>query len=319
MSIPTGGVSTGRIPTVSVVIPAYNAAATISRAIDSCLAQTIPLSQIIVVDDGSSDGLAEIVQGYGAPVTLIRQSNSRTAAARNRGLDAAIGEFVGFLDADDHWESNKIERQLCIFEQHPDVNVVAGRFFCETPGFPRTLGETRSPHRYDRPLRVSGSDAFLLGTLHWTGMVLARRSAIDELRFVSGLEPAEDRDMWIRLAANNTVYLDSQPLATAVMEPNSLSRRSIEVDCSKMLEVIDRHSSLLSVPSRLFWKSYVQYRWASMDPAPATALPMLLRSIVRWPFPLTKMPAMRRWGRLKRMVVLLKLALIPQTQRGGVS
>ena len=156
------------IPTVSVVIPAYNASATIARAIDSCLAQTIPLSQIIVVDDGSKDGLAEIVQDYGAAVTLIRQSNSRTAAARNRAVDVATGDFIGFLDADDHWETNKIERQLSIFEKHPDVNVVAGRFFCETPGLPRTLNELRTPHRYDRP--PAGQR---------TGRLYARNDALD--------------------------------------------------------------------------------------------------------------------------------------------
>ncbi|QDV40947.1 Putative glycosyltransferase EpsE [Stieleria neptunia] len=307
-------------PTVSVVIPAYNASATIARAIDSCLAQTVPLWQIIVVDDGSSDGLAEFVQSrYSDPVTLIRQANSRTAAARNRGLDAVTGDFVGFLDADDHWERDKIERQLSIFAAYPEVNVVAGRFYSQSPGLPPTLNESKSNRWYDRPLRASGADAFMLGTLHWTGTVLVRRPAIENLRFISGLEPAEDRDLWIRLAANNTVYLDSQPLATAVLEPGSLSRGSIEVDCSKMLEVIQRNRSLLSLPSRLFWTSYVRYRWAAMDPQPSTALPMLMRSVAGWPLPFAGMPAMKRLGRLKRLLVLLRQSMMRPNQPEGVS
>lgn len=299
------------IPNVSVVIPAYNASSTIARAIESCLAQTLPLSQVIVVDDGSRDETAEIVRAYGAPVTLISQTNSRTAAARNRGLDAATGDFVGFLDADDYWEPNKIEHQLSVFEKHPEVSVVASRFYSEIPGSPRTLAGSRFPHRFDRPLRARGFDAFMLGTMHWTGTVLVRRTAIDKLRFVSGLEPAEDRDMWIRLAADNGVYLDSQPLATAVLQPDSLSRGSIEVDCRKMLEVIDRHESLLGFSGRLVWKSYVHYRWAAMEPAPATALPKLLRSIIGWPFPFTQMPTMQPLGRMKRLLVLLKKTVFP--------
>ncbi|MCS7466978.1 glycosyltransferase family 2 protein [Stieleria sp. ICT_E10.1] len=307
-------------PTVSVVIPAYNASATIARAIDSCLAQTIPLWQIIVVDDGSSDGLAELVRTrYADSVTLIRQTNSRTAAARNRGLDAVTGDFVGFLDADDHWEPGKIERQLSIFATHPEVDVVAGRFFCQSPGSPRTLNASKSNRWYDRPVQASGADAFLLGTLHWTGTVLVRRSALGNLRFVSGLEPAEDRDLWIRLAANHPVYLDSEPLATAVLEPGSLSRGSIEVDCTKMLEVIQRHRSLLSLPARLFWTSYVRYRWAAMDPKPSTALPMLIRSVASWPFPFAGMPAMKRLGRLKRLLVLLRQSMMRPSQPEGVS
>ena len=307
-------------PTVSVVIPAYNASATIARAIDSCLAQTVPLWQIIVVDDGSSDGLAELVRTrYTDPVTLIRQTNSRTAAARNRGIDAATGDFVGFLDADDYWEPGKIQRQLSIFATHPQVNVVAGRFFYQSPGLPRTLNESKSIRWYDRPVQARGADAFMLGPLHWTGTVLVRRSASENLRFVSGLEPAEDRDLWIRLAANNTVYLDSEPLATAVLEPGSLSRGSIEVDCTKMLEVIKRNRSLLSLPARLFWTSYVRYRWAAMDPKPSTALPMLMRSVASWPFPFAGMPAMKRLGRLKRLLVLLRQTVMRPNQPEGVS
>ncbi|WP_182864778.1 glycosyltransferase family 2 protein [Rhodopirellula sp. JC639] len=307
------------VPTVSVVIPAYNAAATIARAIDSCLAQTVPVSQVIVIDDGSRDGLAEIVRQYRPPVMLIRQTNSRTAAARNRGLDAATGDFIGFLDADDHWEPNKIERQLAIFAAHRQVSVVAGRFYCQTPGQSRTLNPSKADSWYDRPIRAAGPDAFMIGTLHWTGTVLVRRQAIEKLRFVSGLEPAEDRDMWIRLAAGNTVYLDSQPLATAVLEPCSLSRGSIEVDCTKMLEVIDRHAELLGLASRLFWTSYVRYRWAAMDPSPSTALPMLMRSVLSWPLPFAGMPAMKRLGRLKRLAVLLRQSMLHRNQPEGAA
>jgi len=118
---------------VSVVIPAYNAANTLGRAIDSVLNQTVPVHEIIVVDDGSSDRTNEVARRYGPAVNLIEQANSRTAAARNRGIEAASGAFIAFLDADDFWEPEKTERQLAVFAKHPNVAVVGGRFFSQHP------------------------------------------------------------------------------------------------------------------------------------------------------------------------------------------
>ncbi len=307
------------VPTISVVIPAYNAETTIRRAIDSVLAQTTPPTEILVVDDGSPDGLARVVAAYGPAVTLIQQTNSRSAAARNRGIDAATGDFVAFLDADDYWEPEKLHHQLSVLDKHPQVDVVAGRYFCQTPGEDRCRNETRLGYLYDRPLRLAGSKAFLLGTLFWTGTVIVRRSVFENNRFVSGLEPAEDRDLWVRLAAAHTVWMDSRPLSTAVLEPGSISRASISVDCTKMLEVIDRNASLLGGPARQFWKSYVRYRWAAIDPSPARSLPLLMRSIIGWPFPLTGMPTMKRLGRLKRLLVLLKHSVTDSAQPEGSS
>jgi len=292
-------------PSISVVIPAYNAESTIERAIDSVLAQTMPAAEIIVVDDGSSDQLAAVVSRYVSPVRLIQQTNSQAAAARNRGIEAASGEFVGFLDADDYWEPQKLQRQLAVIERHPEVNIVGGRYYSMQPGGNRSLRSLRNLRWYDRPMHRSGSQAFMLGTMLWTGTVLVRRSALQNEKFVPGLEPAEDRDLWIRLASKHVIYLLSEPLATAVLEPGGI-RVNIAKDCTKMLEVIQRHQRMLGMPSRLIWKSYIRYRWAAIDPSPSTSLPLLLKSIVSWPIPLTGMPAMKRLGRLKRLAYLLK-------------
>ena len=106
-------------PSISVVIPAFRAERTIQRAMDSVLAQTKPASEIIVVDDGSPDNQAAIVSQYGPPVILLRQANGKTAVARNTGIERATGDFVAFLDADDYWEPEKLERQLAVFATHP--------------------------------------------------------------------------------------------------------------------------------------------------------------------------------------------------------
>jgi hypothetical protein len=145
-----------------------------------------------------------------------------------------------------------------------------------------------------------------LGTTLWTGTVMVRRELLNKERFVSGLEPAEDRDLWIRLAAQTSVYVLSQPLATAVLEPGGISRCDIARDCTRMLEVVQRHRLMLGMCSALLWRSYVRYRWAAMEESPRVALPLLVRSLCGWPAPYVGMPAMRSWGRLRRLVVLLK-------------
>ena len=110
--------------TVSAIIPAYNAARWIARAIDSVLSQTHPVQEIIVVDDGSTDMTPEVVAGFGELVRYIQQSNGGPAKARNTGIRAASGEWVALLDADDAWLPGKIERQLAAVA--PDVVLIHG-------------------------------------------------------------------------------------------------------------------------------------------------------------------------------------------------
>lgn len=108
------------LPSVSAIIPAYNAAKFIHVAIDSALAQTHHLLEIIVVDDGSRDETAQIAEGY--PITVIRQENGGPASARNTGARAAGGEWLAFLDHDDSWHVDKTEQQLKY--AHADISAV---------------------------------------------------------------------------------------------------------------------------------------------------------------------------------------------------
>lgn len=293
-------------PTVSVVIPAYRSERTIRRAIDSVLAQTVAAKEIIVVDDGSPDGQALIVEQYGAPVRLLRQANAGAAAARNRGIDHASGDFLAFLDADDYWEPQKLQHQLEIVRRFPQVGLLGGRFFNQQQDATRVLAAHCNSRKWlDRVLDVQGANSFRVGTLLWTSTILLRRELLAADRFVSGLEPAEDRDLWVRLAARTPTYLLSEPLATAVMEPGSLSRGDLERGCSNMLAVVARHRDLLGPSMARVWRSHTYYRWAALDPSPRTALPRLLHSCVLWPLPYRSVEPMESWGRLKRLVVLL--------------
>jgi glycosyltransferase involved in cell wall biosynthesis len=111
---------------VSVMIGVYNCAAYLGEAIDSVLRQSHQPIELIVVDDGSTDGSGAIAKAHGARVRCIRQERGGMAAARNRAVEDASGKFFAFLDADDRFPADKIERQLGVFEQDPELDVVYG-------------------------------------------------------------------------------------------------------------------------------------------------------------------------------------------------
>lgn len=113
------------ISQISVVIPNYNYGRYLGQAIESVLAQTVPVQEIIVVDDGSTDETPSIVAQYGDSVKLIRQPNRGVGAARNNGVANSKGEIIAFLDADDIWMPQKLERQLQRMGDDPEVGLVS--------------------------------------------------------------------------------------------------------------------------------------------------------------------------------------------------
>lgn len=106
---------------VSVVVPCYNGEAYLERTLQSALDQTLPPREVIVVDDGSTDGSATVAQRFGSLVKVIRQENAGESRARNVGIEASSGDWVALLDADDVWEPTKLERQAEACTSRPDV------------------------------------------------------------------------------------------------------------------------------------------------------------------------------------------------------
>ncbi|EJN07661.1 glycosyl transferase [Bradyrhizobium sp. YR681] len=112
---------------VSVVIAAYNAEAYIAEAIESVLGQTVPPDEVIVIDDGSTDGTRGILDRFGDRVIVLTQANSGQAVAVNKGLAMARGELIGFCDADDLWTPRKLEMQLALLERDGRVEAAFGK------------------------------------------------------------------------------------------------------------------------------------------------------------------------------------------------
>jgi glycosyltransferase involved in cell wall biosynthesis len=142
MSLPTPD----RIPQVSVVIPVHNGEEFLADAIESVLAQTYPSYELIVVDDGSTDHTREIVQSYPG-VQYLYQAQRGPAAARNRGIRAAHGEYLAFLDADDLWMPDKLSLQMKAFEMDPALEIVSGQI----EQFASSAPETSAARTYAFP------------------------------------------------------------------------------------------------------------------------------------------------------------------------
>jgi glycosyltransferase involved in cell wall biosynthesis len=121
----TAGLTEGKAG-ISVVIPVFNCERYLGEAIESVLSQTCRATEIFVIDDGSTDGTADVARSYAPLVRYVFQRNSGAASARNRGAEFAREAFLSFLDSDDVWVEDKLSRQIACFEQDPDLDMVFG-------------------------------------------------------------------------------------------------------------------------------------------------------------------------------------------------
>jgi teichuronic acid biosynthesis glycosyltransferase TuaG len=221
------------MPTVSVIIPAYNAEAFLARAIRSVEAQTFRDFEVVVVDDGSTDGTADVARGFSS-VRYVRGAHLGEAGARNRGLEEAAGELVAFVDADDEWLPEKLARQVAFMES-------AGSSFSYTDCYlvrdgSRVRYSTLARPRHGEilfPLIDDWLDqAFLIPT-----EVMASRALLQSAGgFETGLPTAGhvDYGLWLKLAIQGTRidYLD---------EPLALWYRGHESVSSNATEMVERY------------------------------------------------------------------------------
>jgi len=200
-------------PTVSVVIPAYNAAPWIAETLDSVLAQTFLDFEVIVVDDGSSDKTPEVVAGYGSRVRYLRKENGGAASARNVGIRAARGSYIAFVDADDLWLPEKLQLQMDLFSRHPDLAWVysdAIVFDQESGQEAFKTSDVTKLYAGDilRPLLLFNFIASPTPVIRRD--VLGTAGYFDELRDLHG---SEDWNMWLWIAAKYQVRFVERPLA----------------------------------------------------------------------------------------------------------
>jgi len=188
---------------LSVVIPLYNKAPYIERALKSVLSQSFRDFEVVVVDDGSTDGGDKVVEGMGEErIRLIHQENAGVSAARNTAIKSANGEWVAFLDADDEWFSNKLELQVNAIRTRPDVVWASG-------GYISVRGEKILAYQKNFESEWFEDDITIRDVLvplasgHrlWIGTVMIKRRVLLE---VGGFDPSlhigEELDLWLRVA-----------------------------------------------------------------------------------------------------------------------
>ena len=192
---------------VSVIIPTYNRKHTLSRAIESIISQTIKPLEIIIVDDGSNDGTREWIKQEYPFIQYLNQNNSGVSASRNRGIFSANGNWIAFLDSDDEWIPEKLERQLSILRSDKEA------VFCHTNEIwirnGTRVNQMKKHEKYGGYIfekcldmcRISPSSSII------------KKEVFDHIGyFDESLIVCEDYDLWLRIAAHYKVLFLDQPL-----------------------------------------------------------------------------------------------------------
>jgi len=235
---------------VAVVIPAYNAARFLAATLDSLGAQTFREFEAVVVDDGSRDETSEIVRGYPA-VRLVRQDNAGVAAARNRGARETRSEWLAFLDADDLWSAEKLERQFACA-----VSANAGAVFCDVRVVDVNGEEIPQPPNPRVSLEMEPllmhSDTIPQAT---SSTLLVRRSAFEQVGgYDESLATMADWDLLVRLREVTSFAHVPMRLVAYRRYPGSMSRS---------VKMLERESLLIL--DKVFTRSDLRETWRSLE------------------------------------------------------
>lgn len=237
------------LPLVTVIVPTYNCARFLPEALNSILAQQYPNLEIIVVDDGSSDGSADIAETYGSPVRVIRQENQGPAAARNRAAKEAKGEYFAFLDGDDIWLPEKLKVQVEHLLAHPEIGVVYG-------GFQRWIMDKNGiyPQAKDVPVikpneeldkSLSGwiyHHMLLDNYIHIITAVIPRKLFENLGGMDETLRVGEDYDFWLRATQIVQVHKLAKDVALYRVNPESTTYvvRPVNIEHAVLLRAVEK-------------------------------------------------------------------------------
>jgi glycosyltransferase involved in cell wall biosynthesis len=230
---------------VSVIIPTYNSAHYLPTTIDSVLAQTVKNIEILVVDDGSTDNTAEVLNGYdGARVRYLPKQNGGVSTARNHGIENAAGKYVAFLDADDIWHPQKLEKQLKALGDRPDCQASYTSL--------RKVTDDLEPLGV---IEVQRNDS-LIEDLLLVGNVVGSPSSIICLRRLfektGGFDPllsqCADWDMWIRLAIETDFAQVREPLVDYRIHASNMSKNAALLEKDSVL-LMEKTFALPNLPA----------------------------------------------------------------------
>jgi glycosyltransferase involved in cell wall biosynthesis len=199
------------MPKVSVIIPTFNRAQSVGKAINSVLKQTYQDFETIVVDDGSTDNTKLTVDSYGNSVKYLYQANSGAGSARNTGISNSTGEYIAFLDSDDFFAEQNLEKKISILEEQLQIGWIYSdwQFVDEQGAF---LKKGSVQHDYSKK-RLSGNifaELFYKRNFITPSTVIVRRSVLDHVGYFDPMIPSqEEYDLWLRISAKYSIhYID---------------------------------------------------------------------------------------------------------------
>lgn len=208
---------------VSVIIPAYNSEAFIKESIESALNQTYPNLEVVVVNDGSTDGTEDILSPFMDRIVYIKKDNGGPASARNLGIKKSSGEYICFLDADDKYLPQKVERQVAYLNEHPDVGLVFSDASILGGGFLAQRGSIHEAlpiyYGYVFP-RLFIKNFIPILTVMIRREVLEKSGLFDEDRELISIE---DYELWLRIAMHYPVGYISERLASYRVHSSNIS------------------------------------------------------------------------------------------------
>jgi glycosyltransferase involved in cell wall biosynthesis len=269
---------------VAAIIPAYNSAHWLRPCIESILGQTYPITEIIVIDDGSQDNTREVVESYGNAVRYYWRPNGGLSAARNTGVEQTTSPWIAFLDADDRWTPRKIELQVRALEANPQAVLCYTRMVLVSPDGAQQVGELTPPDRLWPILRYANQ-------ITPSTVVMSRDAFLKAGRFDEELKACEDWDLWFRLGPQSRMVAVDEPVTLYRLTPNSLSSK---IDL--MLASVERMLAKTLLRDLTGWRRWCWRRrvWSAelwrcavtaREVRSPRALPLLLRSIATWPLP----------------------------------
>jgi GT2 family glycosyltransferase len=189
-------------PQISVIIPTFNRAWSLARAIDSVLAQTLAPAEIIVVDDGSTDETATVLAAYKDRIKVLTQPNSGVSRARNTGIRYSIGELVALLDSDDEWQPQKLACQAAFFSAHPEALI------CQTQEIWIRNGVRVNPMRKHRKLSGMIFEPSLHLCLVSPSAVMIKKKLFEQKgMFRQDFPVCEDYEFWLRVSVDVPIHL----------------------------------------------------------------------------------------------------------------
>lgn len=204
---------------VAVVLPCYNAESTLQRALDSVFAQTYNNCHVYAVDDGSTDRTTQVLAANSHQCSYVSQVHRGPAAARNRAIQMSNSPFVAFLDADDEWFPPKLQRQIALLEDQPDIGLVCSVCLLNEPANEGGRTFSSNVHVSGRLFRELIRNCFV-----FTPTVLVRRCCLEEAGlFRESLAVSEDFNLWLRIAARWRIAYLQEPLAIVHKHPGNLS------------------------------------------------------------------------------------------------